>query len=171
MGETIVVNKKSAVLAYRKGEPAVKAVLKELFGKDLEIDLKAWVRNFNDVCEMAGVDPQAYDVRSCQSSKASEQICLEKLMLIERVFNNGDAIDLLDVEKLRYYPWHRIILDANEPWGFRLSYFGCVYVRVAAFLGARPFFYDSDDAVFVGKTFVAEYAEWLYYMNLNRKQS
>lgn len=151
-----------------------KKLLQKLFPETFRSGpLREWCNTFELVCQAAGKDVYEYEVQEydeddmdAEDIKRNLDQCAARLELIGMVFREGRKMDFTDTTVNKYYPYHQIIPDKEERFGFRLSCSGYVYVYDVAFLGARPFVFDSDTAKFIGTTFIDEYAQFLFYYNL-----
>ena len=169
--ETIQVEKKKAIIAYHKGDGNVKAVLKELLGCEFNDDPKTYIKTFADVCSEMGCEANDFLVEACSTIKEKADMCWARLLLIERLFNQGKEIDLLDVNVYKYYAVHRIVPDSTRPFGFRLAFYDFDDAYFNANLGARPLSHDAATAKYIGEQFIEEFEQHFHYLNLLRKQS
>ena len=117
------------------------------------------------MCEAAGVDEANYEVSEIVLPGSKLLTQMRRLLLIAKVFNGGWVPDLGDTNQTKYYPWFRINKERGAS-GFSLSYYGYVYADARTRLGVRPYFKDSDTAVYVGKLFLAEYERLAEYENM-----
>lgn len=125
-----------------------------------------WIKTFGDLCEAAGVPEADYAIPEDGTDAEKRDAYYKRLELQERVFNKGVNCDMIaNPNKNRYYVWFNIVTDDSNPFGFRLSFGDCDCDCSRAFLGARPEFHESNDAVYCFKTFTADYEGWLYYYN------
>jgi hypothetical protein len=166
------IMKEKAVSAFKNAGTEGKALLSDLFGRDVLCqEPMAWVKTFADVCVAAGVDVADYALPVSGTYKEKAAKYMDRLMLLEVAFNGGKVPNLADITERKYYPWHEIIPDSSRPAGFRLSFrdFDCDYS--GSFLGVRPVFLNRDHAIYAGKQFIEEYAGFAENYNLSRINS
>ena len=122
-------------------------------------------KDFADICKVMGRNEHDYDIAPGLSAKERANMYHSRLMLIAKCANGNGVVDLINPEKAYYTPYHYKAIDVNSPFGFCLAFNGCVYGLSSSRLGARPPFIRQEHALFAGKTFVAEFESWLYYLN------
>jgi hypothetical protein len=172
MTETFEIPKAKAIAAYLKADEAGKDWLNELLGEKIALSEEPmdWVNTFELVCAAAGVSESDYAIPVAGSAKNKANAFEARLELIERVFNGDWVANLADTTQKKYYAWGNILPDSSRPFGFRLSYGDYGYVGSYSDLGARPYFKDGARAIYVFKTFTAEYEGWLYNLNLSKQK-
>lgn len=122
-------------------------------------------KDFADICKVMGRNVHDYDIVPGVSAKENANMYHNRLVLIAKCANGDGVVDLIDPEKGYYTPYHYKIIDISSPFGFRLAFDIYVYADTHSTLGARPPFLQQKHAIFAGKTFVAEFEGWLYYLN------
>ncbi len=121
-------------------------------------------KDFADICKVMGKNVNDYDIVSSASAKENANMYHNRLMLIAKCANGDGVVDLTDSNAIFYTPYHyKNKKVANSHFGFCLS--SRVFDRSGPFLGSRPPFLLKEHALFAGKTFVAEFEGWLYYLN------
>jgi hypothetical protein len=166
MEEIIPVLKKNAVKAFHGADKAGKKLLAELFEIDFNIPLRERINTMHDVFEEAGVSASDYVILTDATPRQAVNVCIDRLMLLQKVFNSGKKIDTSDTSQNKYYPYFNIIKDNDAPGGFRLSFVGSVYDDDGAGLGVRPHFIKREDSDYVGKQFLGEFTMLAQYLNL-----
>lgn len=166
--ETLQLDKKNARKAYSEADTAGKKLLANLLGKDVFRDNPIeYIKTLMDVCEEAGVEFEHYKIPTSGSNEEKAAMYLKRLKLIASVFNGEWKADLGNTEQRKYYPWFNIVPNTKGPSGFGLSFSGDGCGRSYSNLGARPYFKDSDTAVYVGKQFLSDFEGWAQYTNLS----
>jgi hypothetical protein len=162
------IMKEKAVSAFKNAGTEGKALLSDLFGRDVLCqEPMAWVKTFADVCMAAGVDVADYALPVSGTYKEKAAKYMDRLMLLEVAFNGGKVPNLADITERKYYPWHNIIPDSSRPAGFRLSYYVCDYDYSLSYLGDRPAFLEKEHAEYAGTQFIEEYEAHAQYEELS----
>ena len=159
--KTLQIEKDNAIKAYSRADSTGKKLLLDLFGPIFNTNIFETIKTFEDVCDYAGDSISDYCIPSLKAdeSNASEvaDAYRKRLKLIKKVFNGDWEPNISDTNQYKYYPYFRINPDKTAPGGFRLSCDGCSYVDDCASVGARPYFKDSETAVYVGQQFLDHY--------------
>jgi hypothetical protein len=118
----LTVFKDKAVKAYKNASKDGRALLADLFGKDVFTGkLTERLNNFYAVCLEAGVNEADYAVPSGTDWARRAKAFENRLDLIAEVFNEGWIARIADTSQAKYYPWFKIIEDSSAPGGFRLA--------------------------------------------------
>jgi len=128
-----------------------------------------WVNNLSLLCAFSGEDESSYVIPDNGTAKQKADAYWNRLMLAERVFNEGWVSNIADIKQEKWSVWANIIPDASRPFGFRLAFDDCVYDLSASDLGARPEFKNKAIARYVFETFTSDYEGFLYYTNLSKQ--
>lgn len=154
---------------YATANVTGKRLLELIFGKELfVIPLTQIVQDFSTLCAAGKVNEKSYAIPAKGTYKQKADMYMERLMLGETVFNQGEIIDFANTAQDKYYPYFKIIPDKTAPAGFRLSFRGCYCALTFAYLGARPHFIREKYAIHFGKTFIAEYEAYLQNYQLSK---
>jgi hypothetical protein len=155
--------------AYKEADPQQKKLLEIMYPEVFKPrPPMEWVNTFELLCQAAGVDVVNYEVLPSMSYKERADVCMDRLMLLETVFNEGVLIDLANTRQQKWYPWHRIIPAPECSGGFRLAFDDSRYGFADADLGARPYFLNKKISDFVGDTFCFLYLEWAQNFQLSK---
>lgn len=128
-------------------------------------------KTLQEVCAAAGEQESSYAIPTEGTPQQMRDAYYKRLELYERVFNNGENCNMANSSKPRWSVWVRITPDDSRPFGFRLSVNDYVCVLAISVLGARPEFHDKETAIYVFKTFIADYEGWMYYYNLSKQKA
>lgn len=113
MDNQINIQKENVLNAYKNGNQDQKALLENLFGKDIfqPKDIKERVKTFEDACRELGEDNilvQAYRTAEFNTSgnqkDVSDVVAYLKLRIIAAALNEGWK-PTFDKDEWRYYPW------------------------------------------------------------------
>ena len=129
-----------------------------------------WVSSFALLCQAAGVQESDYAIPDQGTAKQKADAYWERLMLQEKVFNEGWIPSIVDIKQEKWSAWANIIPDVSRPFGFRLAYCGCGYDHSNSCLGARPEFKSKPIARYAFETFTSDYEGFLYYTNLSKRE-
>jgi len=127
-----------------------------------------WVNTFDFLCQAAGVDVADFEVLPSMTYKQKANKCMDRLMLLEVVFNQGVPIVRAEIKQRKWYPYFNVIPDTDSSGGFRLSFHVSAFDTAIAGLGARPEFVEQKISDFVGKTFLLEYEAWAQNFQLSK---
>lgn len=169
---TLQIEEKNAKAAWKDADAAGKKLLAALFGdKVFSSNPFDRIKTFADVCSEAGVNEEDYRIPDTGTPEQSAAMYSKRLKLIAQVFNGDWKANMADTSQYKYYPWFRIDPNSSKLSGFGLSSYDCVYGCGATHsaLGVRPYFKDSDTAIYVGKQFIAEYEGFAQYENLSNQ--
>ena len=169
MAKIIPIEEDNVLKAHKEGTPEIKKLLENLCGITIfKRKPLMELMTFEDVCEAAGEDADDYELLPTMSYKEKADMGMDRLMLYEKVFNGDKPVDMADITRRRYYPWHQTIVDSKAPAGFALSFGGCDCDFAIAILGARPEFNDEAHARFVGTQHIGEYETWAQNFQLSK---
>ncbi len=129
-------------------------------------DLKQWVKSLADVCEAAGRNVSDFDIPEDSTDEQKRDAYGKRIDLYELTFNGGKNCDLLNQKDWRYFVIANVILDKEARFGFRLDFYDCGVAGDCSFLGARPEFHRKEDAIYVFKTFTADFEGFAHYSNI-----
>lgn len=116
MDNQINIQKENVLNAYKNGNQDQKALLENLFGKDMfqPKDIKERVKTFEDACSELGEDNilvQAYRTAEFNTSgnqkDVSDVVAYLKLRIIAAALNEGWE-PTFGEDECRYYPWFYI---------------------------------------------------------------
>lgn len=111
MNSQITINKENILNAYNQASGEQKALLENIFGKDMfqPKDIKERVKTFDDAVEILGNDNQAViDYYAIADKTCTEDIlAFAKLRVIAEALNEGWK-PKFDGDECRYYPWFYI---------------------------------------------------------------
>ena len=168
MNSQITINKENILNAYNQASGEQKALLENMFGKDMfqTKDIKERVKTFDDAVAILGNDNQAViDYYAIADKTCTEDIlAFAKLRVIAEALNEGWK-PKFDGDECRYYPWFYIYtkeeyeeLDEDEKKACRvvgrsnfISYaFGGLVSAVAS--NASSFSYSNNGSRLAFKT-------------------
>lgn len=152
----------NALEAYRNADSNGKKLLENLHGKQVFQSCKPImerVTSFNDICEIAGENPNDYTLPRNASDEEISDMAYDKIKLIVKVLNEGWKPNWRDENEYKYYPYFRFDKNAG-----RFSYSDYDYGIVYSFVGSRLVFKSQKLAEFAGKLFIDIYND---YMLLN----
>lgn len=146
-----------AVERYRTAQPGERKVLETVFGKQTFKqfhDITERIKDFNDICNEAGVDIQDYLVSATMSDEQKFVQYAKKIRLIAQVLNEGVKLDYSKNNQQKWYPW---FVWKGAGFGFSGSFFRCdgTTANVASRFASKKL---SD---FAGQTFIKEYNDYL----------
>lgn len=154
MDNQINIQKENVLNAYKNGNQDQKALLENLFGKDMfqPQDIKERVKTFDDAVAILGNDNQAVIDYYAIADKTCTEVILAfaKLRVIAAALNEGWE-PTFDKDERRYYPWFYLYtqkeyeeLDEDEKKECRVvgrSYFNSFAVGSLVYASA---FYASS---------------------------
>ena len=178
MGNRITIQKENVLNAYRKASEEQKALLENMFGKDMfkPKNIMERVKTFEDACEVLGEEhPYVQEYRGVANINfdfTQDFISYLKLRIICAALNDGWK-PTFDGSRCRYYPWFYIYtkeeyerLNEDEKKKCRIvgrsSYdayaFGGVVCSSAYFSSSYSYSYHGSLIVFKTRE-LAEYCE------------
>lgn len=111
MNNQVTINKENILNAYNQASGEQKALLENMFGKDMfqSQDIKERVKTFDDAVAILGNDNQAViDYYAIADKTCTEDIlAFAKLRVIAEALNEGWK-PKFDGDECRYYPWFYI---------------------------------------------------------------
>lgn len=152
MSTTLPIKQENAIKAYNSADTQGKALLTNLFGKDVlpPKNIMERIQSFEDIIEISGVDPHSMVQRT---DETLDEWAYRQAKLIAQVYNGDIVLDPGNASQYKYYPWHKIVKDDSHVSGFGLSFGGCVRWGSISDVGVRLCFANSDHAVDAGKKF------------------
>lgn len=188
MNSQITINKENILNAYNQASGEQKALLENMFGKDMfqPQDIKERVKTFDDAVAILGNDNQAViDYYAIADKTCTEDIlAFAKLRVIAEALNEGWK-PKFDGDECRYYPWFYIYtkeeyeeLDEDEKkkcrvvgrsYYFSNAYGGLVFA-IASYassysfsnLGSRLAFKTRELGEYCGKQFIDIWEKFLF---------
>lgn len=188
MNSQITINKENILNAYNQASGEQKALLENMFGKDMfqPKDIKERVKTFDDAVEILGNDNQAViDYYAIADKTCTEDIlAFAKLRVIAEALNEGWK-PKFDGDECRYYPWFYIYtkeeyeeLDEDEKKACRVvgrshcnsnAYGGLVFAYASfassnssSFYGSRLAFKTRELGEYCGKQFIDIWEKFLF---------
>jgi hypothetical protein len=152
--ENLTISKSSALKAFNNASADTKALLQDLFGKDVFVQQKITdrVKTWEDACNVIGVDPdEIYTGEADADDKARS--AFDKLMVIVKALNEGWKPDWTDEDEYKWYPW----FDLSE--GF--AYYDVFYDYTASYVGSRLCFKSRELAEYAAKQFLSLYKDFM----------
>lgn len=146
-----------AVERYRSAQPGERKVLETVFGKKTFskcLKITERIKDFNDICIEAGVDPLDYVVTDDMTARQKRAIYTEKIYLIAEVLNEGVKLDWSNGNQRKWAPWFQW-----QGAGFGFSDSDYDYDFTHSTVGSR--FASEELSDFAGKTFIKEYNDYL----------
>lgn len=115
-------------------------------------------KTWEEYCKLAGSKAiELPDVSLLAETIGKRVIADFKLSAVILYCNGGVLADFTNYSQWKYVPWWRVVIDANKPSGFGLSYLGYVRWYTFTYVGPRFAFLDSDHVGHVAKYFIEEY--------------
>ncbi len=150
--DIVNIQKRDAITAYNKADAKEKALLENLFGKELfNQKITDRVKNMDDVYSELGIDKISFE----KSFMFKEDLDAAKIRLIVKVFNEGWEPDWTNHNQYKYTPY----FESKDSGGFSFSsfdvYFGTTYV------GSRLCFKSKELALSVPEMFKTEYENYI----------
>ena len=190
MDNQINIQKENVLNAYKNGNQDQKALLENLFGKDIfqPKDIKERVKTFEDACgELGNEHPfvKSYEKYvNTASGEEADVIAYLKLRIIAAALNEGWEPTFYG-DECRYYPWFYIYtkeeyekLDEDEkkecrvvgrPYNNSSASGGLVYAIANyassdsySYYGSRLAFKTRELAEYCGKQFIDIWADFLF---------
>lgn len=188
MNNQVTINKENILNAYNQASGEQKALLENMFGKDMfqSQDIKERVKTFDDAVAILGNDNQAViDYYAIADKTCTEDIlAFAKLRVIAEALNEGWK-PKFDGDECRYYPWFYIYtkeeyekLDEDEKKECRVvgrsgfsSYAGGGLVFANAIhassysyssIGSRLAFKTRELGEYCGKQFIDIWEKFLF---------
>jgi hypothetical protein len=115
MTETLTADKGKVLTAYNKAKNGRKVWLENLFGiKTFQPEIKARVKNFDDVCRETGKNPKDYICSSDDPDDIAAN-ALRQALLISRCFNadKKEAMDWGNSDQRKYF--HVYVYTTPDP--------------------------------------------------------
>ena len=188
MEDKITIQKENILKAYNQASGEQKALLENMFGKDMfhPQDIKERIKTFDDAVAILGNDNQAViDYYAIADKTCTEDIlAFAKLRVIAEALNEGWK-PKFDGDECRYYPWFYIYtkkeyeeLDEDEKKKYRVvgrsnsssSAFGGLVCANASYAssysnsyhGSRLAFKTRELAEYCGKQFIDIWVDFLF---------
>lgn len=166
MEKQINIQKENVLNAYKNGNQDQKALLENLFGKDIfqPKDIKERVKTFEDACSELGeynVLVQAYRTAEFNTSgnqkDVSDVVAYLKLRIIAAALNEGWE-PTFDKDEWRYYPWFYIYtqkeyeeLDEDEKKSCRVPLRSGIYAYAyGGLVFANAYYAGSNSGTYFG---------------------
>ena len=188
MNNQVTINKENILNAYNQASGEQKALLENMFGKDMfqPQDIKERVKTFDDAVAILGNDNQAViDYYSIADKTCTEDIlAFAKLRVIAEALNEGWR-PKFDGDECRYYPWFYIYTkeeyekldedekkecrvvgrsssDSNASGGLVYAYASHASSSSYSFDGSRLAFKTRELAEYCGKQFIDIWEKFLF---------
>ena len=188
MNNQVTISKENILNAYNQASGEQKALLENMFGKDMfqPQDIKERVKTFDDAVAILGNDNQAViDYYAIADKTCTEDIlAFAKLRVIAEALNEGWR-PKFDGDECRYYPWFYIYtkeeyekLDEDEKKECRvvgrssndsIASGGLVYAIANyassdsySYYGSRLAFKTRELGEYCGKQFIDIWADFLF---------
>lgn len=190
MEKLINIQKENVLNAYKNGNQDQKALLENLFGKDIfqSKDIKERVKTFEDACgELGNEHPFVKSYEKYVNTASGEEddvVAYLKLRIICAALNEGWK-PTFDKDEWRHYPWFYVYtkkeyeeLDEDEKKSCRVplrvnshasAYGGLVFTNAihagsnsCAHIGVRLAFKTKELADYCGKQFIDIWADFLF---------
>ena len=122
-----------------------------------EFDFRT-IKSFEDACKKENIDPEKLpDVSMVPETFGKAIINCYKLFIIFKAINNGWIADYTNYSQLKYYPWFEVNSSGS---GFDFSV--CDFTRTLTGVGSRLCTDTSGKALYIARTFGAEYKEFFF---------
>ncbi|MFA6087440.1 hypothetical protein [Mucilaginibacter sp.] len=157
--ETLNINKANALTAYEQANDKGKALLSNLFGK--EVFARAKFKSFEDIKTLADAieylgEDDAQVKELCNTSGSKDIVAYLQLRVIIKAINGGIVTDWTDVKVYKYYPWFNAV-GSNSGFSFR----DCGYDYSISNVGSRLCYTSSERATYAGKQFLEIYNQYI----------
>jgi len=162
------ISKQAAIAAFKNADGDYNAFI-SMIDNILRPPME-WVSSFALLCQAAGVQESDYAIPDQGTAKQKADAYWERLMLQEKVFNEGWIPSIVDIKQEKWSVWANVIPDASRLFGFRLSYSDYDFAHSLSYLGARPEFKSKLIARYAFETFTSDYEGFIYYTNLSKKK-
>jgi hypothetical protein len=158
--ETLTINKSNALQAFSNTDSTGKALLTDLFGKEVFTPKKITdrVKTWGDVCQIAGIDTMhslPYPLPCNADQKAVNGFFMASV--IAKVLNEGWEPNWGNSSEYKYYPWFEFPKDSSKSTGFDLSYHVCDHSGTHTTVGSRLVFKTAELAKYAGIQFISVY--------------
>lgn len=186
MNNQVTISKKNILNAYNQASGEQKALLENMFGKDMfqPQDIKERVKTFDDAVAILGNDNQAViDYYAIADKTCTEDIlAFAKLRVIAEALNEGWK-PKFDGDECRYYPWFYVYTkeeyekldedekkecrvvgrsDINSIAGGGLVYAYVYYASSYSFGSSRLAFKTRELAEYCGKQFIDIWEKFIF---------
>lgn len=188
MNNQVTISKENILNAYNQASGEQKALLENMFGKDMfqPQDIKERVKTFDDAVAILGNDNQAViDYYAIADKTCTEDIlAFAKLRVISEALNEGWK-PKFDGDECRYYPWFYIYtkeeyeeLDEDEKKACRVvgrsvynssaggglvyAYAFCASSSSSSVSGSRLAFKTRELGEYCGKQFIDIWEKFLF---------
>ena len=151
----------NALDAYRNADASGKRLLENLHGKQVflsAMNIKERVKSFQDICDIASVDVEDFQLPYNASEEEISDNAYDKLKLIIRVLNEGWKPNYRDTNEYKYYPYFRYNANTGA-----FVYYYYLYNDSTTAVGSRLVFKSQELAIFAGELFIEIYNEYLKY--------
>lgn len=147
---TLNVDKKNALIAWRKADSKGKELLENLYGKKVfeNQNIMDRIKTFEDAMEETG-RPDAPDFSCLPPDMRNHFIAQYKMSVITEALNEGWKPDWDNNGKYKYYPW---FVMAPSSFAFDCSYYGIS--NASAGSGSRLKFKTSELAKYAAEQFI-----------------
>jgi len=150
--DTVNIQKRDAITAYNKADTKEKALLENLFGKELfNQKITDRIKTMQDVYSELGIDKTVFE----KSFIFKEDLDAAKVRLITKVFNEGWEPDWSNSNEYKYLPW----FEPNNSGGFSDSDF--IDWHTGTFGGSRLCFKSKELALSIPLQFKTEYENYI----------
>lgn len=163
--ETLQINKANALTAYNEANDKGKALLSNLFGKEVFAKARFGsykdIKTFEDALEYLGEDDQfVKEYTTVHILFLPKDIrAYYKLRIIAKALNNGKVMDYNNSSEYKYYPWFNA---KGTPSGFSSNDgYGYGYDDSHSDVGSRLCYISSEIAVYAGKQFLEIYNAYI----------
>ena len=153
--ETLTVSKSAVLSSYKSAKGEARALLQDLFGKQVYDDITDRVKSFEDACQVLGISTATPDVSKLPMKHQIAIISNYKLTIIAEAINEGWVPDWNNSNDYKYYPYFKM----NNGSGLAFSY--CAWAHTHSIVGSRLCVSSSEEAEHVGETFLDLWSEWL----------
>lgn len=131
---------------------------KKVATKNESFDYKT-IKSYEDACAKLGIDPlKLPDVSNIPEEFAKPIIAAYKIMIIFKAINNGWTPDWSNSNQWKYFPWYGVL---SSGFGFGAAGYLCTAATSA--VGSRLCTDSSEKALYIAKTFEAEYKDFFLY--------
>lgn len=143
--QTLQISEEKAKQMYPGSSKEWKEILEASFGKDFFSPKKItdWVKTFEDACKITGEDPN--DIKF--TTGEPDEIAYKKLKVIRNALLDGKTINVHDLDKEKWYPWHKWTSS-----GFRFD--DSIFGLAGAYVPARLCLDSEEKATYFGKQFI-----------------
>ncbi|MDR2919714.1 MAG: hypothetical protein LBV72_10175 [Tannerella sp.] len=156
---SLKVEKTNALKAWRKADTKGRALLEDLYGKDVfeKQDVKDRIKTLEDCFEETGrpITPEFNDVPDDLREYFKS---VYNAVIITEALNERQTLDLYNREKPRHYPYFE---TNGSPAGFAFYDSDCDHDYASAGSGSRLSFISGDLAAYAGKIFKDQFRDLL----------